>query len=281
MFRIKLLVCLLALAWAGAAAADAPYDENPAPSFNEILNGFNNSEGDTVRITVLRDMGETIGFRTGLVWEAQNIAKGLKKKESVLDRLYNFGSLMTNESSLPPVIVEANDLASVSKDQFRTANKAFNIVKPEEFVSVPPTWRDYLFTGLLQQSEVIYPSDDARPKTSAEKNAWETSLKKGWNDGVAQAQSILDENFSRLGRDYNGMMRFNALLRMGMISRTEIASKVYTVSPESNKNTLTIGEKHREIMKKAQFEVNPDKWKPVITKSPTSDTSAQYQYGGR
>jgi defect-in-organelle-trafficking protein DotC len=58
MFRIKLLVCSLALAWAGAAAADAPYDENPAPSFNEVLNGFNNSEGDTVRITVLRDMGK-------------------------------------------------------------------------------------------------------------------------------------------------------------------------------------------------------------------------------
>lgn len=281
MFRIKLLICSLALAWVGAAAADTPYEDKPAPTFNEVLNGFNTADGDTVRVTVLRDMGETIGFRTGMVWEAQNIAKGLKKRESALDRIYNFGTLLTNDSSLPPVIVEANDLASVSKDQFRTANKAFNIVKPEEFVSVPPTWRDYLFTGLMQQSEVIYPSDDARPKTSAETHAWESALKKGWDDGVIQAQHILDENFSRLGRDYNGMMRFNALLRMGMISRTEIASKVYTVSPESNKNSLTIGEKHREIMKKAQFEVNPDKWKPVITKSIPADTPTQYQYGGR
>lgn len=281
MFIIKLLVCSLALAWAGAAAADAPYDEKPAPSFNEVLNGFNSTDGDTVRITVLRDMGETIGFRTGIVWEAQNIAKGLKKQESVLDRIYNFRTLLTNDSSLPPVIVEANDLASVSKDQFITANKAFNIVKPEEFVSVPPTWRDYLFTGLMQQSEVISPSDDAHPKTSAETRAWESALKKGWDDGVTQAQNILDENFSRLGRDYIGMMRFNVLLRMDMISRTEIASKVYTVSPESNKNSLTIGEKYREIMKKAQFEINPDKWKPVITKSLPTDGQAQYQYGGR
>lgn len=281
MFRIKLLVCSLAIAWAGAAAANVPYDEKPAPSFNEVLNGFNNEDGDTVKITVLRDMGETIGFRTGMVWEAQNIARGLKKRESVLDRIYNFGTLLTNDSSLPPVIVEANDLASISQNQFRTANKSFNIIKPEEFVSVPPTWRDYLFTGLIQQPEVIYPSDDARPKTGAETRAWEMALKKGWNDGVTQAQSILDENFSRLGRDYNGMMRFNALLRMGMISRTEIASKVYTVSPESNKNSLTIGEQHREIMKKAQFEVNPDKWKPIITKSLPTEGQALYQYGGR
>lgn len=71
--------------------------------------------------------------------ESQKIANSLKQKESELDCLFQFGPFITSDSTLPPVIVEAIDVASVSKDQFRTANKVFNIVKQEEFVAVPPT----------------------------------------------------------------------------------------------------------------------------------------------
>ncbi len=279
MYQLKVLAYLTIL-WVGSAAADSPFTSAPAPNLNEVLNGFHNDDANTVRMGVLRDLGETIGFRAGMAWEAQNIANALRERETDLDRIFQFGPLMTADSSLPPVIVEAIDVASVSKDQFRTATKVYNIVKQEEFVAVPPTWRDYLFTGLLQAPDIVYPGEDAKPKNSAEKKAWDEAVKKGWADGIQQADQIREENFNRLVRDYTGMLRFSALVKQGMISRTQISSKVNSVSPESTKDTLMIGEKNRSIMKKAEFETNPSKWTPVITKSHEVKNNT-YQYGGR
>lgn len=279
MFLKAIFSCMISTFLSCNAAAQLPI-EKTAPTFEEVLNGFSNDDSDTVRIGVIRDLGETIGFRGGMSSESQKIANSLKQKESELDRLFQFGPFITSDSTLPPVIVEAIDVASVSKDQFRTANKVFNIVKQEEFVAVPPTWRDYLFTGLLQAPELIYPGEDAQPKNSAEKKAWEEAVKKGWNDGSEQANHILEENFNRLTRDYTGMLRFSSLLNQGMISKTQVASRTNTVSTDSNKNNLTIGEKHRQIMKNAEFEVNPSKWSPVITQSQNNEPNS-YKYGGR
>ncbi|HAK3127995.1 TPA: type IV secretion system DotC family protein, partial [Salmonella enterica] len=223
MYQLKVLAYLTIL-WVGSAAADSPFTSAPAPNLNEVLNGFQNDDANTVRMGVLRDLGETIGFRAGMAWEAQNIANALRERENDLDRIFQFGPLMTTDSSLPPVIVEAVDVTSVSKDQFRTATKVYNIVKQEEFVAVPPTWRDYLFTGLLQAPDIVYPGEDAKPKNSAEKKAWDEAVKKGWADGSQQADQISQENFNRLVRDYTGMLRFSALVKQGMISRTQISS---------------------------------------------------------
>lgn len=279
MYQLKVLACL-AMLWVGTATANSPFKSAPVPNLDQVLNGYKNDDANTVRMGVLRDLGETIGFRAGMAWEAQNIANALRERENDLDRIFQFGPLMTTDSSLPPVIVEAVDVASVSKDQFRTATKVYNIVKQEEFVAVPPTWRDYLFTGLLQDPDIVYPGEDAKPKNSAEKRTWDEAVKKGWDDGSQQADQIGEENFNRLVRDYTGMLRFSSLVKQGMISRTQISSKVNTVSPDSSKDTLMIGEKNRAIMKKAEFEINPTKWAPVITKSPDRNKKT-YQYGGR
>jgi len=276
----KYLLFLLVGCHACIAATADPHSVDQAPSFQEVLDGFQNLSEDTVRIGVLQEMGETIGFRSGMVWEAQNIARVLQKRELDLDRIFMFGSLITQQNTLPPVIVEAQDVASISPEQFRTANKVYTIIKPEEFVSVPPTWRDYLFTGLQLKSELIYPGEDAKPKNSAEREAWEKAVSKGWEDGTKQASNILEENFNRLIRDYTGMLRFSSLLKQGMISSTQVASTTHTVAPESSVDKLTIGEQHRTIIKKSEFQVNPEKWRPVITKDIQSPQPT-YNYGGR
>lgn len=281
MLKLRVLACLMSTMCAGHSYAGTPYTEQPAPSFDQVLNGFTDSAADTVRINVLRELGETIGFRSGLVWEAQNIAKGLKAKETQLDRIFQFGTLVTTEHTLPPVIVEATDVATIAPDQLRTANKVFNIIKSEEFVSVPPTWRDYLFTGLTQAPEIVYPNEDAKPKTNTEKKAWEMAMKKGWDDGVQQAVNILDENFNRLNRDYNGMYRFSIMLKNGMITRTQIATQSYKVSPDSSKDSLTLDETHQQIMKKSEFQIDPQKWNALKQSQSGSRPTNEFTYGGR
>lgn len=52
------------------AAAQLPI-EKTAPTFEEVLNGFSNADSDSVRIGVIRDLGETIGFRGGMSAESQ------------------------------------------------------------------------------------------------------------------------------------------------------------------------------------------------------------------
>lgn len=255
--------------------------QKPVPTLAQVLDpqgsGLSDSVGNA-RVDILREMGETIGFRSGLAFQARVITDALQKKAIRLDRIYQFGTLVTSNSSLPPVIVEANDVATITPAQLRTANKVYDILKPEEFVSVPPTWRDYLFTGLMVNPQTEFPGDDAKPKNSAEREAWEGSVTKGWEHGVEQANQILDANFNRLTRDYIGMVRFSTLLHQGVISKAVVASTSSTVSSESTKDKLVIGERYQQIIKKAEFQTNPDKWTPVVTKSVPAST---YKLGGR
>lgn len=279
MKKIDCLVLVLAAMLPPSVVASTTDSKAVPVPLEYVLNGTAlEHAADTVRINVLRELGETVGFQSGMTYEAAAITETLKNYSIQLDRLYSFSTLVSPNNALPPVIVEAADVAAITPGQIRTANKVYNIIKPEEFVSVPPTWRDYLYTGLLSQSSPDYPGEDAKPKSSAEREAWQASVKTGWANGVEQAHQILDANFSRLTRDYTGMLRFSSLLKQGMISRTEIASTTQTVSSESTKDKLMIGEHHQQIIRKAEFQTNPEKWRPIITKS---QEAAPYSYGGR
>lgn len=53
--------------------------------------------------------------------------------------MYSFQPLISSEGYLPPVIAEAKDVAHITNEQIRTANRAYDIVVPARFVSNPPT----------------------------------------------------------------------------------------------------------------------------------------------
>lgn len=279
MKKIDYLVLVLAAMLPPAVVASSIDSKAVPVPLEHVLDGTAlQYAADTLRISVLKELGETAGFQSGMTYEAAAITETLKNYTIQLDRLYSFSTLVSPNNALPPVIVEAADVAAITPGQIRTANKVYNIIKPEEFVSVPPTWRDYLYTGLQSQATPDFPGEDAKPTSAAERDAWQASVKKGWANGVEQAHQILDANFSRLTRDYTGMVRFSSLLKQGMISRTEIATTTQTVSSESTKDKLMIGEHHQQIIRKAEFQTNPEKWKPIITKS---QEAAPYSYGGR
>ena len=119
------------------AAAQLPI-EKTAPTFEEVLNGFSNADSDSVRIGVIRDLGETIGFRGGMSAESQKIANSLKQKESELDRLFQFGPFITSDSTLPPVIVEAIDVASVRTSSEQLTKFSILLNKKSSLLFLPP-----------------------------------------------------------------------------------------------------------------------------------------------
>lgn len=273
---ISILIALILAP--GYALASQPDPESY--DLKQLLNpdGSGVKEADTVRISILRNMGETLGFRAGLAKRAKEITNAFEPVAKVMDRAFNFSTLVTADSALPPVIAEAQDVAAITPNQLRTSNKVYNILKPEEFISVPPTWRDYLYTGLQVNVDADFPAKDAQPNSSAEKEAWRDAVEKGWSAGSDQADQILTANFNRLTRDFNGMLRYSLLVKQGMITKTEVATSSHTVSSESTGKRLILGERQQQITKPAEFKINAEKWQPVVSKNIGTE---KYTYGGR
>ncbi|MRU28329.1 type IV secretory system conjugative DNA transfer family protein [Xylella fastidiosa] len=215
-----------------------------------------------LRLQMLTEAGKTIGFRGGMAARAHVLRDVLNARAKNLDTIFEFSPLINRNGTIPPVIVEARELSSFSIDQIRTANRVYKIEKEERFVSVPPTWRDYLLVGLSIKGGVDLPTFDTRPQNSNERAVWHDAVKNGWNAGEQQADRILAANFNRLTRDYIGMLRYSTLVQEGMISTTRVAESSQTVTGDARQ--LTLGDTLRRVTSKAAFETNPNKWIPTV-----------------
>ncbi|AKU21226.1 type IV secretory system conjugative DNA transfer family protein [Massilia sp. NR 4-1] len=214
-----------------------------------------------VRSQVLQEAGRTLGFRGGLKQCGYQLAAGLEARANVLEQIFQISTLVTVEGVLPPVIEEASDVAAFDEDQFRTADHVYRIARPERFVSVPPTWRDYLLAGLVINGPLDMPDTDILPKDEGETALWRNAITSGWNEGCKQGEAILAANFNRLTRDFTGMLRYSTLIQQGRIQRTKIAESVQIAT--GNGQRLAIGDRHRRITDKATLETNPRNWTPT------------------
>lgn len=220
----------------------------------------------TLRTEMLMEAGKTVGFRGGMVARAEEIKLALNSHSQELDRIFQFSTLVSVDGMLPPVIVEARDIASFAPDQIRFANRAYSIEREERFISVPPTWREYLFIGLPIGQMVDFPEMEARPQNSEERGVWQRAVNIGWQQGIEQADAILFENFNRLVRDYTGMLRYSILLQQQMVSNTRVTESLQVVTGHSRE--MIIGDRHRRVTSHAGFIVNPAHWKPIVVIEP-------------
>lgn len=258
--KLKLLaVLLLPLLPIHSALAE---DTEQPQSLNYYLDPPSQDESETdVRGTMLNEAAHTIGFRGGKSERAQEIRAALEKQRGNLDYMYSFQPLISNEGYLPPVIVEAKDVAHITNDQIRTANRAYDIVVPARFVSNPPTWKSYLLTGLLA-NRIELPEPAAMPKSSKQREIWRRAIAQGWSDGRIKADEIFVSNFNRLTRDYTGMLRYSTLLQQDMIKAPVINQQQQTIT--GDKNRLLLGDKVKRIKRPAEFDTNKRNWSPTI-----------------
>ena len=234
-------------------------------SLDDLLNPV--SEATTgvsdLRIQMLTEAARTVGFRGGLAERAAVLKEALDSRAARLDTIFQFSMVMNSNGTVPPVIVEARDLSSVSSDQIRTANRVYKIVREERFAAVPPTWRDYLLVGLVAKNDGVELPDFAiRPKNGEEESIWKAGVRRGWEEGQKQAQAILAANFNRLTRDYVGMLRYSTLIQMGMISTTKVAESSQTVTGDSKQ--LMLGDTLKRVTSRAAFQPDAGKWRPTV-----------------
>jgi defect-in-organelle-trafficking protein DotC len=255
----------LCLACAGASPAVAQTAET-SPTLAKVMAAKSyeiDTDGITeVRASALRDVGEALGIRAGLIDGSKAAIIAIEQSHDALDARFNFGSLIMDNGALPPVIAETHDVVSVMDYSMRVAGKIWTILAPATFRSVAPTWRDYLYFGLVTDPDPVM-GDDQRavyPRNDKEQAFWKKVVTEGYAKGRTQARKIAELNKSRLERDYDGMWNYYELYRRGIVAAPIIASSTKLIDRPDDK-TIVVGETVIRIVQQPKFIDENQQWK--------------------
>lgn len=222
---------------------------NGKPSVNEA------------KIAALKNTGMRIGAQAGMIERANEIISAISGKSAVLDQIFAFQPLLSEDGLLPPVIAEF-DRKIETKDgaqRIEFAGKTYKILAPARFVRVSPTWRDYLLVGLSADKLAVDTLPEALKPVSSEENAvWDASVRAGWVIGRQQADAILAENTAKLRRDYLGMLKYRMLLKHSMINKPVLAKTAPVVKVSDDEISIGVGV--TEIQRRAVMEADQGAW---------------------
>ena len=243
--------------------------EDLAQLKNLQSSGSKTPEVSVLRIQSLQDAAMSLGAQSGLAWRANQINDILAAKSKLLDQAFNFNGLMLGTNVLPPVLISTDKSIKIdSVDTIRLSDQTYKILAQAKFVSVPPTWRDYLAMNYLFPP---IPSENMLPHTATERQLWKDAVAVGWQQGIEQADRILGDNLARLTRDIKGMALYRKLLNKGMVSKPYVATSSMGITGDGSE--MTINDQVMRITALPQLQPNSEGWHPVVVKEalPTQD----------
>lgn len=215
-----------------------------------------------LRVQALQDAAMSLGAQSGLAWRAAQINDILQQKSRLLDQAFNFSGLMLGDHVLPPVLASTNKSIKIdSVDTIRLSDQTYKIISQAKFVSVPPTWRDYL---QMNYAFPPYPSENMLPTSSLEQQLWRDAVAVGWQQGIEQGDNIFGNNLSRLTRDLKGMVLYRKLLSQGMVSQPYVGTSDLGITGGGDE--MTINDQLMRIMALPQLQTNSKSWHPVVVK---------------
>lgn len=228
-------------------------------------------EGDKLRLPAMRETALAYGARGGLSYTSWQINRMLQTRSGHLDRIYNFNRLLirgpNGATVLPPVISEARNSYEVSDmgKSIRVADQVFEIIDQAKFSPTAPLWHTYLIREYSPPKE---PNALILPKTKEEQDYWAKYIEEGWKAGVAQANDIFQSDLNRLERDYQGMVRYMALLSEGKVSPPIISKGDLGVT--GNGDSMRVNDSSIRIMKDPELIRDYNQWSPTINYEPPS-----------
>lgn len=183
----------------------------------------NKDDVNEMRQDAIREVATQLGASSGLAHRMGELKKQVDQKSNQMDSMFDFTRVTIENGVLAPVLTEGlANYAQDSDDQVRIADKMYKIESPARFVSVYPTWRSYIRFSFPSFET---PQNAYLPQNGTEKEIWDVSVKEGWNKGIDQANRIFENSYSRLERDYMGMIKYKILLAEGLITPTIIAKQ--------------------------------------------------------
>lgn len=217
---------------ASAAIGFASIGEGSAmpapPTLNEVENIERENEaiGESgmsldIRLDALKEAAISYGARSGLAARTYDIRKEIDKRARHLDKIYDFSKLLVPAPSglliEPPVVSEATNAMLIDYDgqQAAVSDRVYSIINNARIVSAPRNWRTYIER---EWGDVEPPPDILRPENDDERDTWIKYARKGWEQGLLQANEVFEEDLNLLSADFQGMIRYRMLLSQGMIS---------------------------------------------------------------
>lgn len=174
------------------------------------------------RYRVQREAAIAYGAQIGYATRSEEVAKILDDAQATLDRVFNFQPLVIDGKVIPPVITRGDGVfAQDQRRRARTTDVVYRIVAPARISSAPPHWRQYLYPVLATPRT---PPRALLPLDSHERDRWADWVRQGYGLGVRQADEVFDDGLARLRRDYAGMIRFKALVALGIVASPTLAS---------------------------------------------------------
>ena len=257
-----LLASTIALTISCSAPPRVSESESALGKYHAAINtGPGSAVLSGIRYQGIRDTALSLGARGGLAWRSKKINLLIARHERQLDLLFNFNGLLLEHNVLPPVLIEGRqNLEQTADDIIRVSDRAYTIQQQARFVTMAPTWREYL---QLHYKEPDMPDMSMMPRNEAEKEVWDKYVDEGWQMGITQADTIFTENLGRLRRDFQGMARYRTLLAQNMVSLPYVAQ--INLGVTTGDSQMAINDRVLKITALPEFNSKSREWNAEIT----------------
>lgn len=225
-----------------------------------------------IREMALKETALSLGAQSALAWRAKYIDDQLIKQSRNLDAIYDFNALVLEHNVLPPVLLEGRSTLNLADDQtIRISDRTYKVSKQARFITTSPNWRQYLW---MDYKTPEYPNITLLPKTKAERAVWCTYIDKGWNNGVEQANTILEESIARIKEDFAGMIMYRKLLAMNMVSPPFVSHTDLGVTGDAGE--IHIDDRVLRITALPALNTNSSEWRAAVAKD--EEALEQFQH---
>jgi defect-in-organelle-trafficking protein DotC len=223
---------------------------------------FKNKGPNKIREAALKETALSLGAQAGLAQRAKAIDDELVKHTRLLDHIFDFNALVLEHNVLPPVLLEGRNTLNLADLQtIRVSNRTYRVYKQAHFITTAPNWREYLWMD-FQPPEL--PHVSLLPATKEERIIWQYYSTKGWEKGIEQANTILEESIARIKEDFNGMILYRKLLAMNMVSPPYVSHTDLGVTGDADE--IHIDDRVLRITALPALNINPDEWHAAVEK---------------
>lgn len=217
-----------------------------------------------IRKEAIKEAAISYGARAGLAWRTYYIRREMDRRARSLDRIYDFRQLLIPAPSglliEPPIISENVNSMIIEGDgqQAAVSDRIYNIMNNAKIVSAARTWRTYLER---EWGTVEPPPDILRPRDAEERALWIKLVRRGWKEGVKQANEIFEQDLNQLVSDFEGMIRYRTLLAQGMVSAPYALQVDRGVTGGGDQ--MRVGDRAVQITGKPSLMTGYDTWQPA------------------
>ena len=215
-----------------------------------------------IREMAIKETALSVGAQSGLAWRAKYIDDALVKQTRYLDTIYDFNALVLEHNVLPPVLLEGRNTLNLADTQtIRVSDRTYKVSKQAHFITTAPDWRQYLW---MDYKAPETPNITLLPKTKEEQEIWSAFVAKGWENGVEQANTILEESIARIKEDFTGMILYRKLLAMNMVSPPYVSNTELGVTGDGDE--IRIDDRVLRITALPALNINSSEWRAAVAK---------------